>query len=35
MYIHRRFKYIDTIDIFYEDVGYPEHFRLLEVTVYG
>lgn len=30
MYLSLGFKYIDTIDILYEDIGYPQRFRLLE-----
>lgn len=33
MYISSGYKYVDTIDIFYEDIGKPQRFRLLEKLI--
>lgn len=33
MYERMGFQYIDTIEILYEDIGYPERFRLLEKVI--
>lgn len=33
LYYKFGFKYIDTVEIFYEDIGYPTKFRLLERVI--
>ena len=33
LYLKFGFKYIDTVEIFYEDIGYPTKFRLLERVI--
>ena len=33
LYRHFDFKYVDTVEITYEDIGYPKPFRLLERVI--
>lgn len=33
MYLRMGFKYVDTVELYYADIGYPKRFRLLEMVL--